>query len=134
MNKRELTAALQRLGIKVVGEKISVASLRKALAAAGAKTFTKKEQEDLIKDLRAKFGSKFKVKPGHEWSPGAVLWSGEEAEMPDGNYAFNYNSWESDPQEKIWQIGVHKDLVKWSDSKGLFWEPNDPGTYLAYPI
>jgi len=96
--------------------------------------FSEKDQENLVKELKKKFGSKFWVKPGNEWSDGAVLWSGEEARMPDGEDAFNYYGFESDPQEKIWIMGVHKDLVQWSKSKGLFWEPNDAGTYLAYPI
>lgn len=100
-----------------------------------AKKYSEEEQEKLVEELKKKFGSKFWVKPGIQWNGGgAALWSGEGAVMPDGKDAFNYNGYDSDPQEKIWVMGVHKDLVKWTDSKGLFWEPNDPGTYLAYSV
>jgi hypothetical protein len=99
-----------------------------------AKKFSEEEQDALVQELKKKFGSKFWVKPGSEWREGAVLWSGEGAYMPNGDPAFNSYGFEQDPEEKIWQMGVHKDLEKWAKSKGLFWESYDAGTYLAYPI
>ena len=91
-------------------------------------------QDKLVEEMKAKFGANFWVKPGNEWSKSAVLWSGEGAIMPDGTPAFDSMAYERDPQEKLYVMGVHKDLVKWIEAKGLFWEANDAGTYLAYPI
>jgi hypothetical protein len=86
----------------------------------------------LVAELRAKFGARFWAKPGYEWDSSAYLWSGEGAVMPDGMDAFNYYGFEEDPHETVWVMGVHKALRKWTESKGLFWECNDPGTYHAY--
>jgi len=63
----------------------------------------------------------------------AILWSGEGSKIR-GLPAFNYYAMDIDPNETIWIMGVHKDLVKWSEKNGLFWEPYDTGTWLAYSI
>lgn len=94
--------------------------------------FNEDAQDQLVQEAKAKFGAGFWVKSGYEWKAGAVLWSGEGAMMPDGNPAFSSMAWESDPKENLYIMGVHKDLIKWSKSKGLSWESYDSGTYLAY--
>ena len=89
-------------------------------------------QDQLVNEIKIVFKADFWVKPGYEWDQNAVLWSGEGSVMPDGTPAFNSLSYESDPEENLYILGVHKDLVKWSSAKGLFWEAHDAGTYLAY--
>jgi hypothetical protein len=89
-------------------------------------------QEKLVQEAKSKFGAEFWIKQGSEWSEGTILWTGEGAIMPDGLPVFNYYS--EDYKEVIYQMGVHKDFVKWLDSKGLFAEPNDAGTLLVYRV
>jgi len=70
-------------------------------------------------------------KEGFEWSEGAVVWSGEGSQVGE-DAAFNYNSWEFDPSEKIWQMGIHVELVAFAEKFNCHWEANDPGTYILY--
>jgi hypothetical protein len=98
------------------------------------KAFNEDAQDEMVKELKTKFVSDFSVRPGYEWDQSSVLWSGEGAMMPDGMPAFDSMAYESDPNEEQYVLGVHKDLIKWSNDKGLFWEAHDPGTYLAYPV
>jgi len=48
--------------------------------------------------------------------------------------ACDYYACESDPHEKIWQMGVHIDLVHELKELGYFAECIDPGTYVAYQM
>lgn len=105
----------------------------KLMTMTSYEKFSEEKIDEMVKELKARFGSKFWVKPGYEFGNKSVLWSGESAVMPDGHQAFEYNSTEFDPKEEIWVMGVHKDLVKWADKNGLFWEWNDPGTIFAWP-
>lgn len=61
---------------------------------------------------------------------GAIT-SGEEAEI-DGLPAFNYNGYDSDPNESIWVMGVQKELEEFVNDLGMYWECQDPGTYKLY--
>lgn len=87
-------------------------------------------QDRLLAELQEKFG--MKARRGDAWGEGnPLVWSGEDAyigELP----AFNYNSWESDPEEKTYVMGVHRDLHNWAEKKGLYWEFYDPGTVMLY--
>jgi len=90
---------------------------------------TESQKEALIDKFEKAFPNAW-VKPGDEFSGGgAVLWSGEGAEHKD-IALFNY--YDDDPKERTYQMGVHVDLVKWSEENGLYWEAHDAGTYLAY--
>lgn len=96
-------------------------------------TLSEDIQDKLLSELQNKFG--IKARRGSEWGEGSPLvWSGEDAYMPSGVPAFNYNSWESDPEELTYVLGVHKQLVAWAEKKGLYWEFYDPGTVLLYKI
>lgn len=97
----------------------------------------KYEKDDAVKIL-----SEFKkcfpttwVKGGVEFNGDetCVLWAGEISQI-DGIPAFNYYSFESDPKEKIYVMGVHKKLVAFAEAHGIFWECHDPGTWVAYRI
>ncbi len=70
-------------------------------------------------------------KEGDEWSQNAQVWSGEGSMIGDEE-AFNYNSWECDPSEQVWTMGVHNDLMAFADEHDCHWEANDPGTYILY--
>lgn len=70
-------------------------------------------------------------KPGEDFSPNAAVWSGEGSVI-DGVQAFNYNSWEFDPKENTWTMGIHNKLFQFAEKHGYHWEANDPGTYLLY--
>ena len=49
----------------------------------------------------------------------------------DGVDACNY--YNEDYKEKIWIMGVHKQLREFMEDYGWFVECHDPGTYFAYP-
>ncbi len=91
---------------------------------------TEDEDAKILQELQAAFPDAW-FKPGDEWSQNAAVWSGEGSYV-DGNQAFNYNSWESDPQEKIWKMGIHNKLFDFVEDRGYYWEANDPGTYILY--
>lgn len=46
--------------------------------------------------------------------------------------ACDYYGFDCDPQERIWIMGVHKDLREFMEDHGWFVECHDPGTYFAY--
>jgi len=93
-------------------------------------TISEDKQDKLLADLKKRFN--IDARRGDGWDKGALVWSGEDAYMPDGSPAFDYYSYDTDPREKVYQMGVHKELVTWADKHGLHWECNDPGTYLLY--
>lgn len=62
-----------------------------------------------------------------------IVTSGEGS-IIDGLEAFNYNSWESDPSEKIWTMGVNNDLMDFVEKLGYFWECQDAGTYNLFKV
>ena len=71
-------------------------------------------------------------KPGNEFNGGnCAAWSGEGSTINDVP-AFNYNSWEFDPTEQTWTMGIHNDLFRFVEKLGYYWEANDPCTYLLY--
>lgn len=84
-----------------------------------------KKQEKIIADLKSKFPNVWFNK-GSDF--GGIGWSGEGSEI-DGLSAFDYNSWEHDPQEKTFIMGVQRSLHDWAYSHGMYWECHDPGTY-----
>ena len=96
-----------------------------------AKKWTEKEQDALCEEAKAKFGKDFWCKPGHEWGQNAIFWTGESAIMADGLEA--YDTYAMDPKETIYVMGIHKDLIKWAESKKIFLEPYDAGTLIGYP-
>jgi len=51
----------------------------------------------------------------------------------DGTPACDYYAYDFDPQEKIYILGVHKELRKVVEDAGWFVECHDAGTYFAYP-
>lgn len=94
---------------------------------------TDKKRQVILKAFQAKFPKAW-FKDGKEFDGGsAVLWSGEGSEI-NGRAAFNYNWWEFDPEEKIYVSGVLRPLAELAEKFGLYWESNDPGTYLAREI
>lgn len=91
---------------------------------------SKADQETLATQLMNELGIRG-VRAGCDFDPsGAVLWTGEGAGDIDGLPAFDYYA--EDPQEVVYQMGIHKKLVQWAEERGLCWEPYDSGTYLAY--
>ena len=52
----------------------------------------------------------------------------------DGRAGANYNAWESDPWEKVYVLGIHRQLRDALDKLGYFAECHDPGTYFAWPV
>jgi len=60
------------------------------------------------------------------------IWTGEGSYANNGMELFNYYS--EDYEEKNYIMGVYKPLHNFLKSVGYFAEPNDPGTYLIYPI
>jgi hypothetical protein len=60
---------------------------------------------------------------------GDVAEGGEIDDFP----ACDYYSFDFDPHEKIYIMGVHKKLKKVVEDCGWFVECGDPGTYYAYP-
>jgi len=73
-----------------------------------------------------------------EWDQrgeGRGIWfrgSENGVEASDGNRLISYYGWESDPEGKIWDMGVHKELVAVLEKHGLYGEFNDPGTLMAF--
>ena len=72
----------------------------------------------------------FKESEGFDGREGGI-WTGEGSEMKDGLSMFDY--WSEDYEEVIYQMGVHKDLIKILDEHGYYAEAYDPGTYMIYP-
>jgi len=89
-----------------------------------------KEDEKILQELEAAFPDMW-FKPGNQWNQAASVWSGEGSYIDDTE-AFNYNSWEFDPNEEIWKMGIHRKLFDFVDERGYHWEANDPGTYILY--
>ncbi len=54
------------------------------------------------------------------------------AEGTDGN--FDYNAWEHDPKEKVYVMGVKKELSEWAESVGWYFEFYDTGTVMAWEV
>jgi len=88
--------------------------------------------KSLVKMLQSDFPNCW-FKDGSEWDnfKGRVAWSGEGSEI-DGISAFNHNWWAEDPQEQVWTMGVHNDLYQWAESRSLYWECHDGGTYFLF--
>ncbi len=95
--------------------------------------------EKAVAILQQKFPGISGIRPGEEWSGkegdlsihlGDVAEGGEI----DGLPGYEYNSYEFDPQEETYVMGVHRKLADALDELGYFAEPNDPGTLLAYPV
>lgn len=65
---------------------------------------------------------------------GNTVFLGDVAEggMIDGLPACNYYGYESNPKERIWELGVHRKLKKLIEDAGWFVVCYDPGTYFAY--
>ena len=61
---------------------------------------------------------------------GNIAEGGEIDEIP----AADYYGYEMDPQEKIWELGVHKQVIEFLRDRGWFAEWYDPGTMFAFPI
>jgi hypothetical protein len=93
---------------------------------------SKKHEElskKIIQEIKTKF-PKVWVKPGPDFNGGsALVWSGENAFMPDGMPAFKFY-FEQYPN--TYEDGVHKDLVKLAKEHKCIWECFDPGTYLLF--
>ena len=105
---------------------------------------TKAKKAKILEAFRVAF-PKVWVKPGNEFNgcENAVLWSGESSFVvetytdPDTGAietyeveAFNYYA--EDYKEVTYILGVHKALVAFADRHGIYWECNDPGTYIAF--
>jgi hypothetical protein len=89
-----------------------------------AKSMTREER--VVESLVKRF-PKVWAKPGSDFRQGAIVWSGEGSEMPNGLPAFDYYS-----ESSLYEFGVHKKLVEWAAKRGMYWECYDPGTFLAY--
>lgn len=92
--------------------------------------------KQVVKKLQKLFPEINGIKDGAEWSrPGAVhLGDCAEGGTINGVSACDYNAWEHDPQEKIYVLGIHRELEAALNELGWYAECHDPGTYLAYPI
>ena len=102
--------------------------------------------DDILAKAQEQFPDMW-IKPGVEFggNENAVLWSGEGSEI-NGIPAFDMNGemdymmrdaaaefgFDASKMKSSYEMGVHKDLVKFADEHGLFWEPYDSGTFLAY--
>lgn len=93
------------------------------------------EKETLIKKLQKTFPGIEGIHDGDDWgNPGSIhLGDCAEGGQIDGDNACDYNSWECDPNEETWIMGVHKKLKKVVEDAGWWVECYDPGTYFAYP-
>ena len=89
--------------------------------------------EAVSKYLTEKF-PRLWAKPGQEFGKNqpTCIWSGEGSVMPDGQEAFCGYSYDIDPEETVWQMGVHKDLVAALAAIGYHAEAYDGGTYFFY--
>jgi hypothetical protein len=81
----------------------------------------------ILEDFKEKFPTVW-AKPGVDFSGDqyALIWSGESSMIGDLP-AFNYYS-----EGECYDMGVHKDLIKWADSHNAFWEWYDGGTIFLY--
>ncbi len=90
------------------------------------------------KTLMAKINKAFPKMPlrlGENFSPEnkGAIWTGEDAgEASDGNSVFNYYAFEIDPQEKVYVLGVHRELLNILNDAGWHAEFYDAGTVLIY--
>ena len=90
-----------------------------------------------IKELEKAFPGISNINEGELYGYGKdTIFLGNVAEggTIDGNSACNYYSFESDPKEKIWIMGIHEQLVVKLSELGFFAECHNPGVYVAYRI
>jgi len=89
--------------------------------------------EAVIKYLTAKF-PRLWAKLGQEFGRNqpTTIWSGEGSVMPDDQAAFCSYSYDIDPEERVWQMGVHKDLIRALEAIGYHADAYDGGTYFFY--
>ena len=87
------------------------------------------ELNETFSGIRAVHNSEFRA--GDE----AGIWfrgSEDGITGSDGNRLINYYSYDSDPKERIWVRGVHKELIAILAKHGLYGQFNDPGTLMAF--
>ena len=94
------------------------------------------QNEKILEKLQKRF-PKCWFKPGEDFNgnENAVAWSGEGSYVGEDSeliQAFEYNSTEFDPQEKVWTMGVHNDLAAFADKHSCHWECQDPGTWIMW--
>ena len=93
-----------------------------------------------VKVLQKKFPAISGIKAGEEWGGSdydRAIFLGNAAEGGEieGIPAAEYYAYPTmDPQEKIWEGGIHRELIKALEDIGYFAEWNDPGTIFAWPI
>jgi hypothetical protein len=62
------------------------------------------------------------------------IWTGEDAgEAADGNSIFNHYAFDVDPQETVWVLGVHRQLLALLQTAGWHAEFHDAGTVFILP-
>lgn len=61
-----------------------------------------------------------------------AIWTGEDAPPIKEMAMFNYYSYDTDPNETIWVMGVHRELWDILAENNWYAEFNDPGTVLLF--
>lgn len=90
--------------------------------------------QDLIKELNDTF-PRLQAVSTEEWdgNAGGIWFKGTDNALLDGEPQFyNAYSFEADPREEVWIMGVRKDLHEFLKSRGWFAEPYDSGTLMAW--
>ena len=84
-----------------------------------------------MKELAKKF-PKMWMKEGEDFSPSyeGAIWTGEGSEHDDLEI-FNY--WSMDYEEKVYVMGVLKEVRKVVEDAGWWIECHDAGTYFIFP-
>ena len=63
------------------------------------------------------------------WEEGTE-WAGQVEKFSTA--VFNFYSYDVDPKEETWIMGVHKDFHKFLEDRGWFAEAQDGGTYMIW--
>ncbi len=94
------------------------------------------QSRKVVQILKQKFLGIEGIKPGDAMGYGeGSVFLGNCAEGGEINDfpACNYFGYADDPNETIWIMGVHRELVHETQVLGYHVECHDPGTYIAYP-
>lgn len=100
----------------------------------------KNNVKQIILDLKKEFPNINGIKDMSEWNTAwehrknEAIFLGNCAEggLIDDILACDYYSFEEDPEEEVYEMGVHVKLVKFLKERGFYVECYDPGTYCAY--